>query len=254
MIRWRAWVNHALAGLFAPACVSCGEVIPRPLSGAVCDACWDRLVRFSPPVCDGCGVALPSWRRASLDAGRCARCRRRASPITAHAAIGPHVGVLRDILHALKYDARHSTVAPLSSLMRAAGAAILRDAHVVVPVPLHRRRAWSRGFNQAVLLGRHLGPPLAPLLARTRSTPPQVSLPASQRHRNVRDAFAWRPGAAARALHTVGTPPEQLIVVLVDDVCTTGATLEACGRALRAAGVAEVRALTASRVVSGPRP
>jgi ComF family protein len=252
MSRWRRWVDQALAALVAPTCVSCRGIIARPLNGAVCDRCWERLVRFSPPVCDGCGVPLPSWRRASLEAGRCARCRRRSTVIARHAAVGPHAGVLRDVVHALKYDARHSTAAPLAALMRRAGAEALSGAHLVVPVPLHPWRAWSRGFNQSALLARHLGLPVAPLLARTRHTPPQVSLPAAQRHRNVRDAFRVRPGATRRAAGLVPVPIDRLIVVLIDDVCTTGATLEACGRALRDAGLAEVRALTASRVVSGP--
>jgi ComF family protein len=250
---WAAWVNHALAALVAPTCVCCHGVVARPLSGAVCDGCWARVVRFSPPVCHGCGVALPSWRRASVDAGRCARCRRRQSPITRHAAVGPHAGVLRDVVHALKYEARHSTVAPLAALMQAAGAEILCGADVVVPVPLHPRRAFWRGFNQAALLGNRLGLPLAPLLSRSRHTPPQVSLPAAQRHRNVRDAFRFSAGAARRAAEAAGAPLDRLVVVVVDDVCTTGATLEACARVLRDAGIAEVRALTASRVVTGPR-
>jgi ComF family protein len=252
--RWRGWLDHAISALFAPACVGCGETLSRPLEGAVCTTCWQRVRLFAPPLCGSCGVPLTSWRVSSLHAGRCARCRRKAAVLTRQAAIGPHGGVLRDIVHALKYDARLSTVAPLAALMRSAGTDILRDAHVVVPVPLHRRRAWSRGFNQAALLAHHLGPPCVPLLARTRPTPPQVSLPAAQRHRNMRDAFAARPRVATRISGALSMPLARLVVVLVDDVCTTGATLEACGRTLRDAGVGEVRALTASRVVIEPPP
>jgi ComF family protein len=251
--RWRRWTNLAISGLFAPACAACDARLSTPLDGAVCRVCWQRLPSFTPPVCTTCGLPLPSWRVACLEASRCARCRRRAAVLARQAAIGPHEGVLRRIVHALKYDARLSTVAPLAASMRAAGADALHGAHAVVPVPLHRRRAWSRGFNQATLLARHLGPPVCPLLLRIRATPPQVSLPAAQRHRNVREAFAARPHLIDRLARKGRVPVGELIVVIVDDVCTTGATLDACGRVLRAAGIGEVRALTASRVVTGPR-
>jgi ComF family protein len=159
-------------------------------------------------------------------------------------AIGAYDGALRAIVHALKYDGRRSLAATLAALMRERGAEILAGADALVPVPLHPARRRERGFNQAADLARHLPLPTVNALRRTRRTAAQASLPAARRHGNVRGAFAATPLAASVA---------GLTVVLVDDVSTTGATLEACARALKEEGVVEVRALTAARVVSGPR-
>jgi ComF family protein len=148
------------------------------------------------------------------------------------------------MLHALKYQGRRSIASELSALMRLHGQAVLAGADFVVPVPLHWRRRWRRGFNQAADLARALGLPVRQVLCRCRRTLPQADLPAGQRHLNVRRAFRVRhPSLVANAS-----------IVLIDDVRTTGATLEACGRALRGAGAREVRALTAARVVTRPPP
>jgi ComF family protein len=147
-------------------------------------------------------------------------------------------------VHALKYDGRRSLAGPLAALMRTRGADLLDDVAAAVPVPLHGSRRRQRGFNQADDLARHLDLPVVHGLARVRPTAVQAGLPAAQRHRNVRGAFAATH--AGRALRGA-------IVILVDDVSTTGATLEACARALKEAGVREVRALTAARVVGGRR-
>jgi ComF family protein len=171
------------------------------------------------------------------------------------AAVGTYDGALGDVLHALKYHRRRSVARRLGALMRNAGADVLSGADVVVPVPLHPRREFSRGFNQAALLARELGPPSVALLRRVVHTPPQVGLPAARRHRNLRGAFVlrsrgwrglWPPSAQPAS-------PHGLVIVLVDDVATTGATLEACARVLIEAGAREVRAVTAARV-SRSRP
>jgi ComF family protein len=147
---------------------------------------------------------------------------------------------LRAIVHALKYDGRRSLARPLAALMLERGADLLAGADAVVPVPLHPSRRRERGFNQAADLARHMPLPSVFALRRVRSTAAQASLPASRRHANVRGAFE----ATAQAQHLQG-----LTIVLVDDVSTTGATLEACARALEGYGIREVRALTAARVV-----
>ena len=129
--------------------------------------------------------------------------------------------------------------------MSKAGAAILGDADVVVPVPLHVWRRVRRGFNQADDLARRLEVPVLHALMRVRPTVPQTGLTAAGRRRNVRNAFAISPLLLRRARQTL----DGRIVVLVDDVQTTGATLEACASVLMRAGAAEVRALTVARAV-----
>jgi ComF family protein len=183
---------------------------------------------------------LPTWRALSIPLAHCPRCRRAPRLVDRARAIGAYDGALRSIVHALKYEGRRSLARPLGALMCQRGADVLHAAACAIPVPLHPSRRRQRGFNQAADLARHVGLPVVPALRRIRATATQTSLPAARRNRNVRDAFAvgrW-DGSLRRAT-----------VVLIDDVSTTGATLEACARVLKEAGVAEVRALTAARVV-----
>jgi len=159
-------------------------------------------------------------------------------------AIGTYEGSLRAILHALKYDQRRSVARRLGVMLQAAGADVLAGADAVVPVPLHASRERSRGFNQAREIARHIGLPQMDILRRARRTAVQADLPAARRHANVRAAFV------------IGSPAPSVVgltLVLVDDVSTTGATLNACAATLLAAGAKEVRALTAARAVARSR-
>ena len=236
--------DAVLVLLLAPGCAACDELLDHPTRGPVCAPCWQSILPLTPPLCDRCGDPLPTWRAVSVPALLCARCRRTPRFVDRARAVGAYDGALRAIVHAFKYDGRRSLARPLAALMRERGASLLADAACVVPVPLHPSRRRLRGFNQAVDLAGQLGPPLRPVLERVRATATQTGLPAAQRHRNVRDAFA-----VSRRFESMLSG---LTVVLVDDVCTTGATLESCARALKGAGVGEVRALTAARVVTPP--
>ena len=192
---------------------------------------------------------LPSWRSAGP---HCARCRRQPARVVMARSAGRYDGSLRAIIHAFKYDQRRVLAPALAALVVRACPDWLAEADAVIPVPLHPMRVLQRGFNQADDLARHLGRPVWPALRRRRAGLPQASLPAARRHANVRDAFAL-----ARWSAPVGRRWSRLLrdraVILVDDVMTTGATLEACGRVLRDAGVGTVRALTVARAVTGPR-
>lgn len=218
-----ALADAVLATLFAPCCLSCGDVLEHPTECPVCPACWRRLPRFAG---GGGGHPLPS--------------------LSLVATLGPFDGVLRDVVHGLKFQGRRSLAARLGPLLRQAGAPALDAADAVVPVPLHPWREWQRGYNQSALLAATLGLPVWPLLRRVRATSPQSTLDARERQRNVRGAFAlgsWWPWSAGRAAARI----DGRVLVLVDDVLTTGATLDACARVLRQAGAGDVRAITAAR-------
>jgi ComF family protein len=206
--------------------------------------------RITPPVCTSCGDPLPSWRVLSGDAARCARCRRAPRAVDRGRAIGEYDGALRQIIHAFKYDGRRSLGSRLGRLMRESAPELLDGIDWVVPVPLHPRRQRARGFNQAAELARALELPVRTALVRVRHTAPQVELPAARRHANVRDAFrlARQRSWLVRSGHQLPRW-SNATVLLVDDVSTTGATLEACARVLKEAGAREVRALTGARVV-----
>lgn len=172
----------------------------------------------------------------------CHRCAAGTSAITQSRAIGNYDGSLRAILHAFKYDGCRSLAVRLADQLSYTAGDVLSRADVVVPVPLHFRKERMRGFNQARALADELDLPLLDVLRRTRHTPSQTGLSASERRANVAGAFALRRNTDAAGLR----------VVLVDDVSTTGATMEACAEVLRSAGAADVSAVTAARVVSRP--
>ena len=232
----RDWADALLAVLLAPLCAACHEPLAQPTRGCVCNACWDAIVRTPSPVCARCGAPLPGDNQPF--SGACS-CGAGTSAVTIARAVGPYEGALRAIVHALKYDGRRSIARRLSHLMAECATEILAGANAAVPVPLHRTRHRQRGFNQAHDLARHLGLPVRHALRRVRHTNVQATLHASERWSNVEGAFTVTRRAAAL---------QGAVVVLVDDVRTTGATLEACARALRRAGIAEVRVLTAARV------
>lgn len=235
----RLLVDPVLALVFPSPCPGCGLDVDRPTRGPLCHACWTALPRHHGGAC-ACGFPLP----ADV-AGPCGRCRRGLTTFARGASLGPYEGTLRLLVHELKFRGRRRVADRVAEeLLAMSGVrATLTGADVLVPVPLHPRRRRERGFNQSGLLARALARPLGlrvaeDALARRQDTPPQTGLTAAQRRANVALAFVVRRRAAVAGR----------IVVLVDDVLTTGATARACARALVAAGAAEVRLVTAARV------
>lgn len=172
--------------------------------------------------------------------GRCALCRLGLSGFDSAYAYGSYEGPLRKLIQLLKYGRIPTLAAPLGRLM-AAGLPRERSFDVIVPMPMHWRRRWSRGFNQADLLARvlsrRIGVRVCGAVRRVKATPPQAGLTAAKRRANMSAAFAVRLPESVRGKR----------VLLIDDVFTTGATAGACARALKRAGAAHVAVLTVAR-------
>ena len=211
--------------------------------GAVPPEDWAQLQFITAPLCDTCGIPF------EIDLGHgalCAACLARPPKWgRARAALAYNDGSRKPILD-LKYAGRRDGVATMAGWMATAGRDLLTSADLIIPVPLHYRRLIRRGYNQSGWLaggiGALTGTPIAhAAIKRTKATRTQGGLSARLRRRNVAGAFAIRRSASKRI--------KGARIVLVDDVLTTGATLSACVRVLKAAGAANVDVLVLARVV-----
>jgi ComF family protein len=233
---------HALFSLFFPdECRVCGETLREVTRIPVCRRCLKSPEPLSAEFfCASCRT--PFQNAFPLDAdGRCALCRSGLRGFDAAYCFGAYEGVLRKLIHLYKYGRIQTLARPLGDLLLAA---LPREQEfdALVPVPLHWRRQWQRGFNQAELLarmiGRRTGIPVVKALGRVQATVTQASLGNSSRRRNVASAFRCK---RARLV-------EGKRILLIDDVMTTGATAAQCALALKRAGAGKVALLTVARV------
>jgi ComF family protein len=226
--------------LLPPVCILCRK---RTFGhGLLCGACWRRIDFIAPPLCARLGVPLP------YDTGEPAVSAAAITdpPIYDRArVVARYSAGMRDLIHAFKYGDRHEGVALFGRWLATAGAELLADADLIVPVPLYPSRLWSRRFNQSAVLAKAVGkctgvPVDCFLVARVKRTQSQVGLSAKERRRNVAGAFrVIGDRSALRGKR----------LVVVDDVVTTGATADACARVLKRAGAARVDMLALARAI-----
>ena len=242
----------ALASLVFPApCRICEATLTTASRIPVCSTCLDSLKPLTGVACQKCGRPFASAVAAAVPRPLCHLCRRDVYNFDLARSFAAYTDAMVRAIVLLKYH----QVTPLGAWFSARLAELVARnpemfaADVVVPVPLHALRLRERGFNQAELIARplakRLGLPLRSyLLVRTKPRPEKLKLTRQERWRTVRGAYAMRSEAKI----------DKLRVLLVDDVFTTGATLDACARALRKAGAGRIVALTVARVAPEWQP
>lgn len=231
----------AVLGYALPCrCPGCGEIVAE--DGAFCVACWTALPFIAGTLCARCGIDLPELTE---EGSECGACLTTPPPFELVRAATRFDDVSRTLVHRLKYGRRTGH----ARIMARHLAQFLPDEAsdvLLIPVPLHRWRLWSRGFNQSALIAKALARRAGmtvelDILRRVRRTPPLHALNRSARKRAVRGAFAL---SASRSDRVRGRH-----VILIDDVWTTGATATACARMLANAGAARVDVLCWARAM-----
>lgn len=247
----RRFLVGARDALLPGRCFACGEIVAD--AGGLCGACWEGVRFISSPQCARCGRPFELELDADVHAGDgliCGDCARKAPVYDQARAAMVYDEASRPVILAFKHGDRTDMAPVLADWLARAGAEVLAEADLIVPVPLHWTRLWSRRFNQSAELARHLakasGKTYAPgLIRRHRRTPPQAGLGAKARAKNMRGAFSVSKGKAAQI--------SGRRVLLIDDVMTTGSTLNACAGVLLWAGAEGVDVLTLARVVRAER-
>lgn len=225
-------IDSLLNLLFPVTCVVCHSKVLERRWGAACPECWSGLAPLEPPFCPQCGEP------AAAIEGLCGLCRKGEHIFDLARSPLLFTDVAREIIHRLKYSDRISLASPLGDILREHLEQQPFTGQWIVPVPLHPRRERERGYNQAELIAARLGRPVAThLLRRRKNTPTQTGLSRNERKRNLAGAF-----------EVIGEVGQSIIIV--DDVYTTGSTVNEIASVLKRAGTERVEVLTVARVAN----
>lgn len=223
-----------------PRCPSCGVTVDD--DHRFCLDCWTTLEFLGEPSCSSCGLPFAFARAAD---SRCMSCLTDPPSHDGVRAVVAYTEQSAALAIRLKYGSRLGIAELIARHMRR----FVRsapDSAMIIPVPLHRTRLWSRGFNQSVLIGRYLSraqniPMSTSIISRVRATPPLRAMSANERRKVVKDAFAFS--------NPTRIDVKSRTVYLVDDVYTSGATANACAALLKRAGAKRVIVLCWARVL-----
>lgn len=235
----KQFFNALLDVIIPPLCHICHSFIPNADQLHICPACRELLPLVASPLCPICGIPFTG---AGND-HRCGACQTNPPQYDIARAHFLYEGALRELIHSFKYNRMMHLRRPLALLALAAADDFMKHSpQLIVPVPLHRSRLRQRGFNQAVLIGKtlslQLSLPMQPdALVRTRQTQPQIDLSAAERRLNVKGAFSVKKPDLIAGKR----------ILLLDDVMTTGSTMDECARELKNAGADLVIAATIAR-------
>jgi ComF family protein len=234
--------------IFPPRCIVSGDIVDR--QGMVSPAAWSRLNFITAPFCLRCGFPFDFDSGDGDGDDVCGACLKTPPVYNRARSALVYDDASRPVILGFKHGDQTQNVPAFLPWLERAGAALLEDADYLVPVPLHRWRLAKRRFNQSALLAQALGkemsiPCLSGALMRIRATPTQGHLQAGARHKNVKNAFAVNEKMKDRI--------RGRNIVLIDDVFTTGATMNECTKVLYQAGAGRVDLLTLARVVRPQR-